>query len=48
MPTKIIIDKVFTDIAFNLKLLIKNQLGPARSAPVSKVFRYLFFSALSS
>ena len=30
----------------NFKLLIKNQLGPARRAKISKMFGYLFFSAL--
>ena len=30
----------------NFKLLIKNRFGPARRAKISKMFGYLFFSAL--
>ena len=32
----------------NFKLLINNQLGPARRVNISKMFGYLFFSALGS
>ena len=31
----------------NLKLLIKNLLGPARTAKISKMFRYLFSQPLA-